>query len=80
VTTDRPDPQENDFPDRLAAPALRALAGAGISRLDQLTAVSEEAIKKLHGMGPKAIEQLRQALEARGLSFAHEPDENDRQQ
>jgi hypothetical protein len=24
----------------------------------------------LHGIGPKALEQLRQALAARGLSFA----------
>ncbi len=56
------------FP-RLSAPARRALAGAGYSRLDQLTAVSESELEKLHGVGPAAITALRQALQERGLSF-----------
>jgi hypothetical protein len=60
---------ESVFPDGLAAPA-RALAGAGYSRLDQLTEISEADLKKLHGIGPNAIEQLRRALAERGLSFA----------
>lgn len=62
--------QESDFPPKLSAPALRALAGAGISRLEQLTRVSEAEIKRLHGMGPNGMKQLRAALEAKGLSFA----------
>lgn len=62
--------QESDFPTGLAAPARRALAGAGYQRLEQLTQVSEAEIKRLHGMGPKAIEQLRRALSDKGLSFA----------
>lgn len=61
--------RESDFP-RLSAPAHRALAGAGYSRLDQLTEVSKSDIAKLHGMGPKALDQLRRALAARGQSFA----------
>lgn len=56
----------------LAAPARRALAGAGINRLEQLTEKTEREIMRLHGMGPKAMEQLRQALAAKGLSFAAE--------
>ena len=63
---------ESDFPAGLAAPARRALAGAGYSRLEQLAKVSEAELKKLHGMGPKALGQLRQALSAKGLSFANE--------
>ncbi|MFZ1754616.1 MAG: DUF3224 domain-containing protein [Caldilineaceae bacterium] len=59
-----------DLPTGLAAPAQRALAGAGMQRLDQLARISEAELKKLHGIGPKAVEQLRQALHARGLSFA----------
>jgi hypothetical protein len=39
-------------------------------RLEQLSRVSEAEIKRLHGMGPKGIRLLRQALEAKGLSFA----------
>lgn len=60
--------QDSDFP-RLSQPALRALAGAGIQRLEQLTNFSENKIRQLHGMGPKALGQLRQALVGRGLSF-----------
>ncbi len=59
-----------DFPSGLSKPAQRALAGAGYTRLDQLSAVREAELLKLHGMGPKAIELLRRALEARGMSFA----------
>lgn len=62
---------ESDFP-KLSQPALRALNGAGYWRLEQLTGVSEGEIKRLHGMGPKALELLRQALVARGLSFAND--------
>ena len=61
-----------DFPTGLSKPAQRALAGAGYVRLEQLVAVREAELLKLHGMGPKAIGLLRSALQARGLSFADE--------
>lgn len=61
---------EDDLPTELAAPARRALVQAGYTRLDQLAGVSEAEIKRLHGMGPRALDQLRLALGARGLSFA----------
>lgn len=63
--------QVSDFPPGLSAPARRALAGAGYTRLEQLSRVNEAEIKKLHGMGPNGIKQLRQALEAKGMSFAN---------
>lgn len=62
-------PSDSDFPAGLSQPALRALAGAGYSRLEQLAAVCEADLKKLHGMGPKGIETLRQALAEKGLAF-----------
>jgi len=62
--------QESDLPIGLSAPARRALVGAGYSRLEQLSRVSEAELKKLHGVGPKAINLLRSALDAKGLSFA----------
>jgi len=65
------DQAESDLP-KLAAPARRALAGAGIQRLEQLTRLSEEDLKQLHGIGPNALKQLHQALRAKGLSFAKE--------
>ncbi len=65
----QPDPNKSDFPAKLAKPAQRALNGAGYHELEQLAQVSEREIAQLHGMGPKAREQLRRALNDKGLSF-----------
>jgi DNA repair protein RadC len=60
-----------DLPvEKLAAPAQRALANAGIQNLKHLSKFSETEIKQLHGIGPNAFNQLRTALRAKGLSFA----------
>ena len=59
-----------DLPAKLGAPAERALAGAGIKNLKQLTKFSEAEIKQLHGVGPNALGKLRRALTEEGLSFA----------
>jgi DNA repair protein RadC len=64
--------QKNDLPEELAAPAQRALAGARIQNLNQLSKFSETEIKQMHGIGPNALKQLRNALNASGLSFASE--------
>ena len=69
--------QESDFPTVLSAPARRALAGAGYSRLEQLARLREAEIKRLHGIGPNALKQLRSALNAKGLSFADEKSSKD---
>ncbi|MBO0839718.1 MAG: DNA-binding protein [Sciscionella sp.] len=58
-----------DLP-KISAPASRALASIGVTRLDQLTEVTEAELLRLHGMGPKAIKLLRDALAAHGLNFA----------
>ncbi|MGI5153982.1 DNA-binding protein [Microbispora sp. CA-102843] len=57
-----------DLP-KISAPATRALAGAGYTRLEHLAQATEAELLALHGMGPKAMSVLRQALEERGLSF-----------
>jgi hypothetical protein len=62
-------PPIGDLP-KLAAPATRALNAAGIQRLEQLTHFTEADIKQLHGIGPNALDRLRRALAASGLSFA----------
>jgi hypothetical protein len=54
---------------KLSAPALRALAGAGITHVEQLTSTTEGELLKLHGFGPSAIPPLRAALKDLGLSF-----------
>ena len=71
TTRKRPDnTPEQAFPRGLSKPALRALAAAGYTRLDQLATTRESDLGKLHGMGPKAIGLIRDALAARGQSFA----------
>ncbi|MBA3945899.1 MAG: DNA-binding protein [Herpetosiphonaceae bacterium] len=60
----------SDLPSGLSQPALRALAAANYSRVQQLTRVKESDLRKLHGMGPKAIALLRSELNSRGLAFA----------
>jgi hypothetical protein len=59
---------ETDLP-KLAAPARRALEGAGYTRLEQIAQAKESDVAKLHGMGPNAKNVLRNALKERGLSF-----------
>jgi len=54
---------------KLAAPARRALHGAGYTRLEDLTKVTESDVMALHGMGGNAMQVLRDALAERGLSF-----------
>ena len=60
---------ESDLPAGLSQPALRALAGAGIQYLRQLSQFSEVEIRNLHGIGPNALEKLRRALAEKNLSF-----------
>ena len=55
---------------KLAQPALRALAAAGVQNLKQLTKFSEQEVRQWHGIGPNALIALRQALAEQGLSFA----------
>ena len=64
------DKPESDLPTGLAKPAQRALAGAGLVNLEQLAKQRESDVLRLHGMGPKAMDLIRRALSAKGLSFA----------
>ena len=65
------DPDADDeLPPRLGAPARRALTALGVTTLSQVATWREADLAGLHGMGPKALAQLRVALAERGLSFA----------
>ena len=70
MKTEKTNSTESNLPAGLAQPAQRALASAGIESLEQLSQFSEAAIRKLHGIGPNALEKLRRALAEKGLSFA----------
>jgi hypothetical protein len=60
------------LPARIGAPARRALESVGITSLHQLTDLTEQQVWLLHGMGPKALDVLRDALTANGLSFVQD--------
>ena len=62
----------SDITRNLGRSANRELDGAGYFRLEQVAKVSEKELMKLHGVGPKAIERLREALFEKGLSFSEE--------
>jgi predicted flap endonuclease-1-like 5' DNA nuclease len=57
------------WPPGIGAPAERALTGAGYSRLEQLTHVTEAELGQLHGVGPKALRLLRDALASSSRGF-----------
>ena len=61
--------QEINLP-KISNPATNALTNAGYYRLEQFTKVTEADILKLHGVGPKGVRILNEALREKGLSFA----------
>lgn len=46
----------------IGAPATRAVAGIGITNLDDVRDTDLDAIARLHGVGPKAIRILRASM------------------
>jgi hypothetical protein len=67
--SDRTHPNRDAFPRGLSGPALRALANAGIRSMNDLSRWSEPDVAALHGMGPKGVAVLRDALLAHGSQF-----------
>jgi uncharacterized protein YdhG (YjbR/CyaY superfamily) len=59
---------ESNLPN-IGAPATRALAHAGITRLADVATWTERDLLELHGVGPKAIRILQPALAEQGLNF-----------
>ena len=60
----------SDFPGKIAQPAQRALANAGITSWKQLAKLSEPGIAALHGIGANALLELKISLKEQGLSFS----------
>jgi SAM-dependent methyltransferase len=61
------------LPANIGAPATRALISAGYTELRQLSGVPVSDLRKLHGVGPKALRLLQEALERQGLSLGLGP-------
>ena len=62
--------KEHQLPDGLSQPALRALLGANIYTLEEVSRHSVAELLTLHGLGPKTIRTLEPVLKAEGLNFA----------
>ena len=60
---------ESGLPRSIGAPATRALTAAGYTELSQLAGVPAAELAKLHGVGPKALRLLQEALQNRGMSL-----------
>lgn len=59
----------SDLPASIGRAATRALATAGLITLEQVAAGSKADLLALHGVGPKAVRILVEALAERGLSL-----------
>ncbi len=70
-------PDGPDLP-RIGAPASRALATVGVTRLEHVAAMREAEVMALHGVGLKAIRLLRTAMAERGLAFRPDGATDDR--
>lgn len=55
---------------KVGAPATRALDRAGYHSLEDLDGVSRTSLLTLHGVGPRAIRILDEAMSERALSLS----------
>jgi hypothetical protein len=69
---DRTEPRPLPFPAGMGAVAPRSLAHAGYTDLRQCSTATAKELSAIHGVGPKAIGILREAMAADGLAFRDE--------
>ncbi|MCE7000745.1 hypothetical protein LZG04_38910 [Saccharothrix sp. S26] len=55
-----------DLPKGIGRPATHALAAAGVTTMAQVAELTDAELLALHGVGPKAVRVLREALAERG--------------
>ena len=58
-----------DLPDAIGKTAARELALNGITSLEQVAERSRTELLRIHGVGPKAIAILGDALAERGMDY-----------
>lgn len=58
-----------DLPDEIGKTAARELSANGITSLRQVADHSKKELLAIHGVGPKAIAILGDALAAKGLNY-----------
>lgn len=62
----------SDLPQGIGKPARRALASNGIHTLKEVSTLTEKELLQLHGMGPKAVRILKEALAEQQLRLKSE--------
>jgi len=65
----QPARMNDDALPKIGAPATRALASIGVTRLSQLASHRTHNLSALHGFGPRTITILREAMRDAGISF-----------
>lgn len=65
--------RSDDALPKIGAPATRALQAAGITTLSQVARRSEKELLAIHGVGPKAVRILNDALAERGKALRPSP-------
>jgi predicted flap endonuclease-1-like 5' DNA nuclease len=58
-----------DLPNEIGKTAARELSIHGIASLEQVAAHSRKELLAIHGVGPKAVRILGEALREKGLDF-----------
>ncbi|WP_449064796.1 hypothetical protein [Planomonospora algeriensis] len=58
-----------DLPKAIGRPATQALADVGLTTLAQIAELTEAELLAMHGVGPKAVRVLREALGATGRTL-----------
>lgn len=58
-----------DLPNEIGKTAARELATNGITSLEQVASHTTRELLAIHGVGPKAIRILGEALAANGMGF-----------
>lgn len=64
--------KQNGFSFKLSAPALRALTHAGIYAIADFLNWAEADVKKLHGIGPSAMEAIKKNMAENEIKFTEE--------
>jgi hypothetical protein len=67
------DDRVDGFPRAIGRPARGALLHAGYTTLEDLSGVSGAELLALHGVGPRAVRVIRDALAERGESLRLDP-------
>nr|WP_042187226.1 MmcQ/YjbR family DNA-binding protein [Kibdelosporangium sp. MJ126-NF4]CEL17914.1 hypothetical protein [Kibdelosporangium sp. MJ126-NF4]CTQ90861.1 hypothetical protein [Kibdelosporangium sp. MJ126-NF4] len=62
-------PADSDLPAAIGRPATQALLRAGLTTLAQVATRTQHELLELHGVGPKAVRILDEALAQKGMAL-----------